>query len=59
MDICQGIGNSTYASILENIHIAASTVYDSIISFAATEEKDLNERAGNIQNNLTVSGDGT
>jgi len=59
MDICQGIGNSTYASILENIHIAASTVYDSIISFAATEEKDLNERAGNIRNNLTVSGDGT
>lgn len=40
MDICLGIGNSTYTSILKNIHIAASAVYDSVISFAVIEEKD-------------------
>lgn len=59
MDICQGISNASYSSIMENIHIAASSVFDSVLSFAANEEKDLNARSGNVRNHLTVSGDGT
>ncbi|XP_014472349.1 PREDICTED: uncharacterized protein LOC106743225 isoform X2 [Dinoponera quadriceps] len=59
LDICQGIGNSTYTALLENIHTAASAVYESVLSFAATQEKNMNEEAGKPQIELTVSGDGT
>lgn len=59
MDIGKGMSNTCYQPILENIHIASSAVYESIISFAANEEKEMNEKAGNVRNHLTVSGDGT
>lgn len=59
MDMGTGFANVSFTSMLENVHIAASAVYDSVLSFAAKEEKDLNESAGNERNHLTVSGDGT
>ena len=59
MDICQGICKDTYYSCLENIHVAASSVYETILKSAVEEEKMLNSQAGNIENHLTVSGDGT
>ena len=59
MDIGQGLSRCTYYVCLENIYEAASTVYDWILRRAISEEQELNEEAGNIRNNITVSGDGT
>lgn len=59
MDIGKGLSVNCYTPILENIYIAASAVYDTVLSFAVNEEMDLNEKAGNVRNHLTVSGDGT
>lgn len=59
MDICSGIGNSTYTALLKNIHIAASSVCETVLSFAVTQEKTFNEEAGKPQDELIVSGDGT
>jgi len=59
LDICQGIGNATYTALVENMHTAASAVYESVISFGVTQEKNMNEEAGKPQIELTVSGDGT
>ncbi|KAI4498024.1 hypothetical protein M0802_006848 [Mischocyttarus mexicanus] len=49
MDICGGIGNSTYYAILENIQIAASAVFHSVLTFPGTQEKTNNEEAGVIK----------
>lgn len=59
MDICQGIGNSTYSKILENIYTAASAVFETVLSFAVTQEKESNKEVGKPEDELTVSGDGT
>ncbi|XP_015182595.1 PREDICTED: uncharacterized protein LOC107069635 isoform X2 [Polistes dominula] len=59
MDICSGIGNSTYTALLKNIHIAASSVFETLLSFAVTQEKTMNEEAGKPQDELIVSDDGT
>ncbi|GIY05118.1 uncharacterized protein CDAR_120911 [Caerostris darwini] len=61
MDICQGLTIRTYYSCLDNLHTAASAVYDQIISRAVREEKELlleSDPQAN-PNHLTVSGDGT
>lgn len=59
MGICSGIGNSTYALILQNIRTAASAVYETVLSFAVTQEKQMNKEAGKPEDEFTVSGDGT
>lgn len=41
MEICQGLSISTYYSCRENLHSAASAVYDKIISKAVKEENEL------------------
>lgn len=57
MDIGQGIASNTYYACLENIYQTAFAVYDYILKKAVAEEKQMNEEAGNIAINLTVSGD--
>lgn len=59
MGICSGIGNSTYAKILETIHTAASAVYETVLSFAVTQEREINKKVGKPEDEFTVSGDGT
>ncbi|XP_074108761.1 uncharacterized protein LOC141533663 [Cotesia typhae] len=61
MDICQGISISTYYACVKNIHVAASTVYDFIISKAVNEEKELISAfdSNDSPTDFTVSGDGT
>lgn len=59
MDICQGLAINTNYSCIENVHIAASSVYDCLIQNAVQEEKKKNAEAGNAENNLIISGDGT
>ncbi|CAD6201804.1 GSCOCG00002783001-RA-CDS [Cotesia congregata] len=58
MDICQGLCVSTYNSCLDNLHSAASAVYDQLISKAVKEEQELLSESEPNQNpkNLTVSG---
>lgn len=58
MDICRGIDNSTYYTLLENVHIAAPAVFDSVLTFTATQEKTMNEEAGKPWDELIVSGNG-
>lgn len=61
MDICQGLCISTYYSCLENLHSAASAIYDHLVTKAVKEEQELqseSEPHGNPEH-LTVSGDGT
>lgn len=60
MDICQRISICTYYACVKNIHKAASSVYNLIISKAAKEEKDLiSECDSNASpTEITVSGDG-
>lgn len=59
IDIAQGLTISGYYACIEHIHIAASTVYNALIKNAVEEGKEKNVEAGNIENNLIVSGDGT
>ena len=61
MDICQGLATNTYYSCLDNLHSAASAVYNQIIAKAVQEEKELiaasDPDADPIR--ITVSGYGT
>ncbi|XP_074114231.1 uncharacterized protein LOC141537255 [Cotesia typhae] len=61
MDICQGLSISTYYACIENIHLAACTVYNLIISKAVNEEKELISASdpNACSTEFTVSGDGT
>ena len=46
MDMGQGLARNTYYGILNNIYEAASAVYTKALSLAVTEEKKLNNKAG-------------
>ncbi|XP_044583788.1 uncharacterized protein LOC123264553 [Cotesia glomerata] len=61
MDICKGLCISTYYSCLDNLHTAASAIYDQLISKAVKEEQELLSEFEPNENpkHLTVSGDGT
>ncbi|XP_026471717.1 uncharacterized protein LOC113375996, partial [Ctenocephalides felis] len=59
MDMCSGVANSTYTALLENIHMATSSLCDTLLAFAVTQEKTMNEESGKPQDELTVSGDST
>lgn len=58
MDLCQGLVNKTYYLVLENVHAAASVVYDVSLSLAIQKEKKLNKEDEHSEDELTVSGDG-
>lgn len=58
MDKCAGIANNTYYKCLENVEIAAASVYDAVLRNAVNEEKTMNANHGNVAENCTVSGDG-
>ena len=61
MDICQGLATNTYYSCLDNLHSAASAVYNQIIAKAVQEEKELIAASDPDADptRITVSGDGT
>lgn len=59
MDVGNGIGNEGYQSCVNHIHVAASEVSETIFKNAIDEEKQLNAMHGNLEDHLTVSGDGT
>lgn len=61
MDISQGLCISTYYNALENLHSAASAIYDLLISKAVKEEQELQSESEPHSNpeHLTLSGDGT
>ncbi|XP_044579109.1 uncharacterized protein LOC123261528 [Cotesia glomerata] len=61
MDICKGLCISIYYSCLDNLHTAASAIYDQLISKAVKEEQELLSEFEPNENpkHLTVSGDGT
>lgn len=59
MDMGQGFALNTYYSILENIHSASSAVFDTVLSIAVNEEKEILQEQGKAENEFTVSGDGT
>lgn len=43
MDICLGISNSTYYVLFENVHIAATAVFESVLAFVVSQENTINE----------------
>lgn len=59
MDLCQGFSSHIYYTVLENLHVAASAVYDVSLSLAVKKEKELTKESGHVEDELTVSGDGT
>lgn len=59
MDLGQGICNSTYYSIVDNIKIAAQAVAKIVFKKALKEEVELNVKAGRPADELSVSGDGS
>jgi len=59
MDLGHGLAKNTYYAIVENIHIAASAMYEVSLSQAVKKEKKLNKENGHLEDELTVSGDGT
>lgn len=59
MDLGTGFYETTYYKIIENIKIAVEAVFRVVINEAANEEKDKNKAAGNKENELSVSGDGS
>nr|XP_012232820.1 PREDICTED: uncharacterized protein LOC105678232 [Linepithema humile] len=59
MDMSSGLTVNTYYVCLDNIHLAVSSVYNVILKKAIEEKNPKNKDAGNIENHLTVSGDGT
>lgn len=59
MDMGQGFALNTYYSILENIHSASSAVFDTLLSIAVDQEKEVLREQGKAENEFTVSGDGT
>ncbi|XP_044588919.1 uncharacterized protein LOC123268103 [Cotesia glomerata] len=61
MDICHGVSISMYYLCMDQLYKAASSVYESVISKAVEEEKELMQKhePDTDSTHLTVSGDGT
>ena len=58
MDLGPGLSKSGYYSIPETIDIAIKTVAKVVFRKATNEEKEENIKEGNIEDEITVSGDG-
>lgn len=59
MDLGTGFNISTYYRCVDNIKVAVDTVFRIVINKAAGEQKDKTKAARNIENELSVSGDGS
>ena len=59
MDLGPGLSKSGYYSIPETIDIAIKTVAKVVFRKATNEEKEENIKEGNIEDEITVSGDGS
>lgn len=59
MDICSGLSESAYNSIIVHIHSTAKSVFDLLSKKAVEEEKKMNEQQQRPILNLKVSGDGS
>ncbi|KMQ84720.1 hypothetical protein RF55_17253 [Lasius niger] len=59
MDLGAGFNISTYYNCIDNIKVAVDAVFKVVLNKAAGEEKDKNKEAGNIENELCISGDGS
>lgn len=61
MDLSQGIGlaKSTYDKIVEHLHTASKTMFESACKSAVEEEKQLNVQNERPADHLKVSGDGS
>jgi len=59
MDLGAGFTIKTYYNCVDHIKVASDAVFRIVINKAAGEEKDKNRAAGNIENKLSVSGDGS
>lgn len=59
MDFCQGLAKSTYHNIVEHLHKASKSMYETIATKAVQEEREKNAATGREENHLKVSGDGS
>lgn len=57
MDLCQGISQNMYIAVVENLHAAASNVFDLITKKAVAEEKTANSTHDRPPQDLIVAGD--
>lgn len=59
MDLGHGLNSNAFYKILEHISTAVKSVFDLVTRKAVDEEKRLNTEAGNTEDILSVSGDGS
>ena len=59
MDLGAGFSIRTYYKCVDNMKVAVDAVLKIVLNKAAGEEKDKNVEAGNKENELSVSGDGS
>lgn len=59
MDLGRGLHKKAYYGIMKSIQISVNRVYNTLISKAVKEEKQLNSEAGYPENELSVFGDGS
>ena len=59
MELSAGFCNKTFYAFVENLHTAAKCLFEIVQKKAVNEEKEKNAAAGNVENHLSVSGDGT
>jgi len=57
MDLCQGLASTTYQHIVEHLHAASKSMFESITTKAIKEEREKNAATGRNENHLKVSGD--
>ncbi|XP_076549216.1 uncharacterized protein LOC143306722 [Osmia lignaria lignaria] len=59
MDICDGLSDASYNSIVKHMHSATKTIFEFCCKKAVEEEKNENEKRKKQLLNLKVSGDGS
>lgn len=59
MDMGAGMSSKMYEGCMENINIAASAVYETVLGKVMNKEKELNAKHGNDESTLMVLGDCT
>lgn len=59
MDICHGLGKSTYDKIVQHFHSAAESMFKSVCKKAVKEERKKNVENGRTETHFKVSGDGS
>ncbi|KYQ56969.1 hypothetical protein ALC60_04084 [Trachymyrmex zeteki] len=59
MDMCQGLAESAYNSIVEHLYTASTKMFQEITKKAVTEKRNNNAENGRNKTHLKVSGDGS